>query len=628
MIAVLFFGLVFLSTKIASATITTANQDQNGNWYFDYVEGSEVDDKNFTLDKYYQNADTSSKDNLTSTLRTIVKTGHVSTGYGGAQTALYTVDEYPAGGGVMCLYLGTVVSSWNREHVWPQSKFEGSSEEGTAKADLVHLHATDSGANSWRGNLDFGYAKGNSGTQEYNNSGNYRFNGYFEPRDAVKGDIARSVLYMVIRYQDLTLVDGKTGTNSKSLGSLSTLLKWHVEDPVDDLERRRNDRVYNAQGNRNPFIDHPEYANTIWGTNYVLGDGYKVEYSVPNGVDFEYKDTKYYNENDLVREPSLTPYKYGYTFEGWYTDSNYQNKWNFSQNKISTDLKLYAHMVKITDYKELFKTTTLEVRMRFNYQSTGVIEASSDEELDFTKQGYSNSNDIQAYSGSNFNFSPDKGTNGNPPRFYESGNAARFYGGNTFTISSDDEIKKITITLTSYNGTGRNGLTAAVGSYEVSSDSSTVDGALVETGIWTGSATSVKFTVNGTSGHQRIQKIVVSFGGGEVGYQFKDGRLEYRYKLTSELKELLSGKNVQYGFKVDGETYIGQKDGDYVVLSIIVDDIKKKYEVKGLLIVNDEVVTDKSYDYSLNNLGLTYIAAHKNEAGVKEYLTILRKVFS
>jgi endonuclease I len=105
----------------------------------------------------------------------------------------------------------------------------------------------------------------------------YRSNHYFdslvsndtyEPNDNVKGDIARIILYMATMYPDLTLNDDPTTNSSfKTMGTLSVLLEWHELDPVDDFERNRNDVIFSYQGNRNPFIDYPEFVELIWGSN-------------------------------------------------------------------------------------------------------------------------------------------------------------------------------------------------------------------------------------------------------------------------------------------------------------------------------------------------------------------------
>lgn len=94
----------------------------------------------------------------------------------------------------------------------------------------------------------------------------------WEARDEVKGDVARMMFYMVIRYEgddnepDLELTDSLLHRSSKAPlhARLSVLLEWHINDPVNVIERRRNDIIYSYQGNRNPFIDHPEYVVLIW----------------------------------------------------------------------------------------------------------------------------------------------------------------------------------------------------------------------------------------------------------------------------------------------------------------------------------------------------------------------------
>ena len=89
----------------------------------------------------------------------------------------------------------------------------------------------------------------------------------------VKGDTARMMFYMAVRYEggdnsstpDLELVDRTTSSGEVFFGKLCTLLQWHRNDPVSDAERQRNNVIYSWQGNRNPFIDHPEFVSEIWG---------------------------------------------------------------------------------------------------------------------------------------------------------------------------------------------------------------------------------------------------------------------------------------------------------------------------------------------------------------------------
>ena len=123
----------------------------------------------------------------------------------------------------------------------------------------------------------------------------------------------------------------------------------------------------------------------------------------------------------------------------------------------------------------------------------------SDETIDFTEQGYSNAAEVTSVEGDDCTVTFDKGTNSNAPKYYDTGNAIRVYGGNTMTIASATKtIAKIELTFGS--GDGSNTITTDVESY---SD-----------GTWTGSASSVTFTVGGTSGNRRIQKVKVTYEGG------------------------------------------------------------------------------------------------------------------
>jgi endonuclease I len=151
---------------------------------------------------------------------------------------------------------------WNREHVWPSS--HGFEESDTAYTDIHHLRPTDVSVNGARGNLDFD----NGGTESGEAPGNFSDGDSWEPRDAVKGDVARMVFYMSTRYEqtgnyDLELVN-YAGTSGPILGVKSTLLQWHIDDPVDTYELNRHEKIFNIQGNRNPFVDHPEFVAKIW----------------------------------------------------------------------------------------------------------------------------------------------------------------------------------------------------------------------------------------------------------------------------------------------------------------------------------------------------------------------------
>ncbi len=169
---------------------------------------------------------------------------------------------------------GEYNAGWNREHVWAKSHGFPSSSD-TAYTDCHNLHPADVSTNSARGNKDF-----DNGGQQYYDGGTVPSDNYYtsiswEPRDAVKGDVARTMLYMATRYNsarlDLELVeDIPTSSNTPYFGKLSTLLAWNRYDPPDNWERRRNNVVESFQHNRNPFIDHPEFADRIYVTDSLI----------------------------------------------------------------------------------------------------------------------------------------------------------------------------------------------------------------------------------------------------------------------------------------------------------------------------------------------------------------------
>ncbi|MBS4191141.1 endonuclease [Bacillus sp. FJAT-49705] len=161
---------------------------------------------------------------------------------------------------------GGNVGQWNREHVWAQSHGGFGTNNGPG-TDLHHLRPSDVQINSTRGNLDFD----NGGNPVSGCDGCFKTSNSWEPPDRVKGDVARMLFYMDVRYEgtngeiDLELNDKVGNGNSPYHGKLSVLLEWNNQDPVDDFERNRNNIIYEKwQHNRNPFIDHPEWAQMIW----------------------------------------------------------------------------------------------------------------------------------------------------------------------------------------------------------------------------------------------------------------------------------------------------------------------------------------------------------------------------
>lgn len=164
---------------------------------------------------------------------------------------------------------------WNREHLWPKSY--GIADDGGAdNSDLFNIRPCDVQVNSERGSLAFDDTEPGGGPAlSIDAPGCSRDGDSWEPRDDEKGDIARACFYMDVRYDgsdpdtaDLELGDAPDRTRAR-FGTLRTLLRWHRLDPPDDRERARNAAIFSRwQGNRNPFIDRPEFAEMIYCERY------------------------------------------------------------------------------------------------------------------------------------------------------------------------------------------------------------------------------------------------------------------------------------------------------------------------------------------------------------------------
>ncbi|MEG8126121.1 endonuclease, partial [Xanthomonas hortorum pv. gardneri] len=267
---------------------------------------------------YYSRVNTANASQLRCSLHTVIK-GHTVYPYSGSGTSTWTIlemaDEDPNNSGrILDAYRNRSYAkgsdragtgsglTYNREHTWPNSLGFGSAsgDKGLPYApytDTHMLYLTDTAFNADRGNKPYATCTSSCGERvtEVNDgsgggSGRYPGNsnwvrtpdgngGTFEVWGKRKGDMARAVMYMAIRYEggldaptgqsepDLELTDDRskivqTSASPAYMGLLSTLLAWHQADPPDDAERARNQVVFSFQGNRNPFVDHPEWATS------------------------------------------------------------------------------------------------------------------------------------------------------------------------------------------------------------------------------------------------------------------------------------------------------------------------------------------------------------------------------
>ncbi|MFD5479057.1 endonuclease I family protein [Streptomyces hawaiiensis] len=224
---------------------------------------------------YYKNAVGKTGTSLKSSLHTIISS-QTKISYSAVWNALKVTDQDPNNSNnVILLYSGVSRSKslnggdlgdWNREHTWAKS--HGDFGEATGPGtDLHHLRPADVQVNSIRGNKDFD----DGGSAVSGGGGSLTDSDSFEPRDADKGDVARMILYMTVRYDggdgfaDLEPNEKVNNGSNPYMGKLSVLKQWNEQDPPSAFEEKRNQAIYDTyQRNRNPFIDHPEWVEAIW----------------------------------------------------------------------------------------------------------------------------------------------------------------------------------------------------------------------------------------------------------------------------------------------------------------------------------------------------------------------------
>lgn len=234
---------------------------------------------------------------LKAALHTIASTGHRQYAYSNTFNPIRAINADPADTNfVLTVYSGTSVPkndvyrpdagldpglTWSREHLWPVSYGldpDGvdpgvtDGDAGPDYTDLFNLRPAINTVNGQRSNRYFDETSGTPSIPPLAPLCTYDTNSW-EPRDEEKGDIARAMFYMAVRYdggEPLTM-DLELGNSPSSaagrFGHLATLLRWHTEDPVSLTERQRNHLIFTTyQKNRNPFVDHPEFAAMLWGS--------------------------------------------------------------------------------------------------------------------------------------------------------------------------------------------------------------------------------------------------------------------------------------------------------------------------------------------------------------------------
>ena len=158
------------------------------------------------------------------------------------------------------------IGKWNREHTFPRSRAGYNSIQADDIADGINTYWTTNADSLRHGNSDAHGLRAADGP-ENSSRGDQHYGQYVGPTGTLgkfRGDVARAVLFLSVRYNGLEIVNGYPDILGQ-LGDLATILTWHRNDPPDDFEMNRNNIVYNWQKNRNPFIDQPELVEYIWG---------------------------------------------------------------------------------------------------------------------------------------------------------------------------------------------------------------------------------------------------------------------------------------------------------------------------------------------------------------------------
>lgn len=269
LVALVFYFFVYDNDETPEPTYS-AEQNSEGYYYYQpMTEGLYASANNLILNA------------LKTELNLIVNEDKVLQSYDDARQSLAIIDQdindptklWGIYDGMMLNATWDGGATWNREHVWPNSRLGMDRVDGYEKnqaSDLHNLRASSVSINSSKSDRVFLDGSGLADITSYG----------FYPGDDHRGDVARIIFYMAITYDFLQLIDDDTLLANEDdhytlegarMGKLSILLAWHKQDPISEFEIARNNRIASIQGNRNPFIDHPEFVHLIW-ENKTIGD--------------------------------------------------------------------------------------------------------------------------------------------------------------------------------------------------------------------------------------------------------------------------------------------------------------------------------------------------------------------
>ena len=436
------------------------------------------------LSNYYAKANGKKKADLKTAMYNII-TNHTTISYDGLHEA-YKTSDVRADGKLRDWYSNitnyTPVADkagsykqegdcYNREHSVPQSWFGKSS---PMKSDLVHVIPTDGYVNNRRGSIPFGENKGEvyKSANAYSKVGSCTVSGFsgqcFEPNDEIKGDIARIYFYMVTCYENRIpawnggtasqVFDGNTYPGLKKW-TLDMMLRWAKQDPVDDVERARNEAVYKLQKNRNPYVDFPSLCEYVWGDSiqyaFYVSDDHGTEPQEPDDPQKpdDPQDPDDPDDPDQPVNPDATSGTIDLTKLNWTaaTDPTYGNGYKATANGLT--ISYYKAKSSVEPIK-------VETELRFYDQSVLIISGAEVQKVVLYDAGGSKSGCSISIGGRDYAFTDGKitWTGSMNPFFCTANKQSRIQTIDVTVKAVDDGIRSSRLTMTSaeaYDLTGR-----------------------------------------------------------------------------------------------------------------------------------------------------------------------------
>lgn len=266
-------------------------------------------------------------------------------------TVQYNSDGQPYGTKILSFYSGQSTTSFNREHVWPNSRGGGS-----VDSDIYMPRPTNQAENSNRGNSSYveGMCHSANGWDPVT-----AFDSTLGTYSNIRGECARIIFYCTTANGSLSIKEGADLSYSNSIGNLSDLLKWNLQYPVNDREIRRQSGGQYLQGNRNAFVDDPNYACKIWGntnaetksicgitdknlSSITLGGNYKTQFEVGDNFSFGGTVTANYSNSSPADVTSKATYS-GYDLS---TAGNQTVTVSYTENNVT---KTATYNITVTD---------------------------------------------------------------------------------------------------------------------------------------------------------------------------------------------------------------------------------------------------------------------------------------